>query len=56
MDRDIRDEWLKEPRMKSLSGVSGSKKMAQDMLRAESEAARDTYENKVKTSLIRHGG
>ena len=48
MDEDNRKEWMKEGKMKQLSGLAGCKRMAQDILRAEREAARDAYVNGAK--------
>ena len=43
MDEDNRKEWMKEGEMKQLSGLAGCKRMAQHILRAEREAAHNTY-------------
>ena len=45
MDEDNRKEWMKEGKMKQLSGLAGCKRMAKDILRADREAARDAYVN-----------
>ena len=48
MDEDNRKEWLKEKLPQKLSGFAGCKRMARDMVRAEREAARDTYVDGIK--------
>ena len=45
MDENNRNEWMKDGKMKQLSGLAGCKRMAHNILRAEREAARDTYVN-----------
>ena len=48
MDEDNRKEWMKEGKMKQLSGLAGCKRMAQNILRAQREAARDAYVDRGK--------
>ena len=56
MDEDNRKEWMKEGKMKQLPGLAGCKRMTQDILRAEREAARDAYVNGGKKQFIGLGG
>ena len=51
MDEDNRKEWMKEGKMKQLPGLAGCKRMAQDILRAEREAARNAYVNGGKNGI-----
>ena len=43
MDEENRKAWMKEGKIKKLSGLEGCKRMAHNLLREEREAARDNY-------------
>ena len=43
LDEDDRKEWMNEGKMKQLSGLAGCKRMAQDILKAEREAALSAF-------------
>jgi hypothetical protein len=49
MDEGNRAEWIKEKKMKSLSGLKGCKRMVRQIIRQERQARHDTHAGGQKT-------